>query len=102
MTAVDILSGECEGLPTLFAVPALPDNESALVREGLVRRRLATTEGVCPCGARRPAIPRRARRAMARHSRDVPVYSVQIQHENDCPAIHPDTVAAVAGRRWSR
>ena len=102
MTTFDVFSGDVEGVSTAFVVPVLPDDAPATVREGIARRRLATVSGVCPCGARRPQLNRELRRRLKREGAQQEYFSVDIQHDDDCAAVSPETVAFIRGWRWSR
>lgn len=101
MTEFDVIGGRVEGIDSAFVVSALPDDAPAVVREGLVRRRLATTRGECPCGARRPALNRELRRRLQRGEAVGEVHTLTIEHEDDCEAIAPETVAYLRGWRWT-
>lgn len=93
----DVVLGEVDGVPTMFVVTAIPDDAPAAVREGIARRRLATLNGVCPCGAVRPRLTRQQRRAIQRgrfHGH------AAIEHEDGCPAIDATLVPLV--RAWLR
>ena len=104
MTAYEVFSGEIHpGISTAYVVPVIPDDAPATVREGITRRRLATINGRCPCGATRPPMPRAVRRRLQRHQAPPEAYDASIVHEDDCPAVHPDTLAWLNGwRRISR
>jgi hypothetical protein len=101
VTSFDVFTGAVEGIDTAFVVPALPDDATETVREGIARRRLATINGECPCGARRPRLSRELRRRLKRASGEQEFFSVDIEHEVDCPAVAPETIAHVRGWRWS-
>jgi hypothetical protein len=100
MTGFDVFSGSVEGFDTAFVVPTLTEDAPPIVREGIARRRLATINGECPCGARRPRLNRELRRKLQREGGGSEAYSVDIEHEDDCPAIAAETVAFVRGWRW--
>ena len=74
------------GEPTLYFGPELRENLPPHVLEGLTRRRLVALGQTCPCGARL-VLPNRATRRAARKAARVPVWPVQVAHEDDCPAI---------------
>jgi hypothetical protein len=80
----------------IYAGPHIPESAPAIVREGLVRRRLACTEGGCPCGSRVELPNRAARRAMKR-DRGVTWVAAPV-HAAGCPAVAAETVAWV--REW--
>jgi hypothetical protein len=101
VTGFDVFSGTVEGIDTAFVVPTLPDDASPVVREGIARRRLATINGECPCGAHRPPLNRELRRRLKRDGGSPAAYSVDIEHESDCPAIAEETIAFVRGWRWT-
>jgi hypothetical protein len=63
----------------------------AHVKEGLARRRIVNSGGVCPCGAR-AVFPNRAQRRKA--AREGRLISTTVEHEEDCPAL-------LKGRRWT-
>lgn len=78
--------------PVLVVLTPIPDDAPAPVREGIARRNLVLTEGACPCGAT-VIRPNRAERRKARGD----AVHVAVRHEDDCPAIHPATVAWLRG-----
>jgi hypothetical protein len=92
----ETLTGEVEGIPTVFVVLAIPDDAPHVVREALARRRLATMTGECPCGARRPKLSRQARRRLARGEQfgEVSESFLIVEHEHGCPAGDVDTLRA--------
>lgn len=69
------------GERVLYVQPDIPDNAPADMKEGLARRRIVNTGGVCPCGARFVA-PNRAERRRAKGR----VIHIEVEHEPDCPA----------------
>jgi hypothetical protein len=60
--------------------PDITEDQSPDVREGIVRRRLVVTTGVCPCGARFE-LPELVRST---------VTYIRVEHEPDCPALIRD------------
>lgn len=72
-----------DGQRALVVVPALRDDDPPVLREAMVRRRITTLTGVCPCGAVRVLQNRAQRRADARAGR---ASYVPIVHADDCPA----------------
>jgi len=64
-----------------------PDDAIDRLLVGLARRALVNGGGDCPCGARMP-LPNRAQRRRG-------VVHVDIEHENDCPAVTGNLTAAV-------
>jgi hypothetical protein len=44
--AFEVLTGDVDGIPTAFVVPAIPEAASPQVRGAIARRRLATVSGV--------------------------------------------------------
>jgi hypothetical protein len=94
----DLITGDVQGLRTLFVVPRIPDDAPERVREGIARRRLATVTGRCPCGAERPRLNREQRRKVARRKARY-LGIAEIAHENDCPAISNEVERALG--RWS-
>lgn len=100
MTAFDYIYGEVDGLSTLFVVPSIPEDAHESVREGIARRRLATVNGECPCGGRRPRLSRAQRRAAQRRTGG-DVGSFAVEHEADCPAVAEATEAHIRGWRRS-
>lgn len=101
MTEFDVMTGRVEGIDSAFVLPTVAEDAPAIVREGLARRRLATLRGECPCGARRPALNRELRRRLQRGGAAGEVHRVAIEHEDDCEAIAPETVAFLRGWRWT-
>ncbi len=77
-------------IKTAYVLPVIPDNAPYMVREGIARRRLVATTGVCPCGA------------VMDVGTPVPgeVASIAVEHERGCPAITAKLEKAV--RRWMR
>lgn len=97
---VDFISGELDGISTMFVVPTVPEDAPPVVREGLARRRITTIKGVCPCGGSRPKLPRSVRRRLARAGQPAELHSVAVEHEHDCPAVAQETEAHMRGWRW--
>jgi hypothetical protein len=62
----------------------LPEDDPELA-EALVRRNLVNCGGVCPCGARIPALNRAERRRLSRQH-DPALRHVTVWHEAECPA----------------
>lgn len=78
----------------IMLMPAPPaDDAPTIVREGIVRRRLAAAKGRCPCGATAPMPNRSERRRAVRERR---IIRVRVEHEPACAAVHPTVVAALA------
>ena len=94
----DYISGDVQGLRTLFVVPRIPEDAPTSVHEGIARRWLATITGRCPCGAERPKLNREQRRKVARRKARY-LGIADIAHENDCPAISAEVERALG--RWS-
>lgn len=69
-------------------VPQIPDDAPDNVREGLARRRLALTEGRCPCGVR-TALPA---------PQDGSLEVVGLEHRDHCPAVTKNLRRAL--RKW--
>lgn len=91
-----VLVGAVGGERIAYFGPPLLETYPPAVREGLVRRRLVATTGVCPCGARMVVPNRAARRAAARAGQVF--LQVQVEHDVDCPAVDPRVDRAGAGR----
>lgn len=70
----------------------IPDAAPPAVREGLARRRIANSGGICPCGAQL-VMPNRAQRRRAERT-GVPV-TVTIEHADGCPAATDILTAAM-------
>lgn len=83
-----------KGQRVLYVGEALPEGVSAVVAEGLVRRRLAALTGTCPCGAAYSLPPRAVRRAAARRGEAL---TGAVLHEDDCAAIAAELDAYLAG-----
>ncbi len=80
------------GVRTAWVMPVIPDRAPFAVREGIARRRLVATTGVCPCGAE-----------MDCGNLDLQagaITNVAVEHERGCPAITAKLEKAV--RRWMR
>lgn len=87
MSSTDaILVTAASGERALYVGPTLSESLPPEVLEGLTRRRLVATTGVCPCGASLVVPNRAARRAAARIGR---VLHVDVEHEDDCAALDP-------------
>lgn len=71
------MSRSTRELRVIVVSHSLSDEDRQLEKEGLVRRRLVATTGVCPCGAVLE-LPRELRPG---------VHTVRVEHEHDCPAI---------------
>lgn len=84
-TSDAVLVGIVDGERVAYVGPQLHETYPPLLLEGLVRRRLVATTGVCPCGARMVVPNRAARRAAARTGQAV--MHVRVEHEDDCPAV---------------
>lgn len=89
MSATDMLLLDDDGQPTAYLGPELHENLPPHVLDGLVRRRLVALGQPCPCGARL-VIPNRAARRAAHRKGQGPVTRVQVEHEDDCPAVCPE------------
>lgn len=75
---LDVALVEVDGIGRVAMVlPTIPEDAAPLVREGLGRRRLVMTTGVCPCGAR------------------LQLPDPRLAHEDDCPAIDATLTAAL-------
>jgi hypothetical protein len=95
----DLLLIDDTGRPYLYAGPELRDDLPPDILEGLTRRRLVALGHDCPCGARLVLPSRAERRAAAkRKPNSPPMHRVRVEHEDDCPALHPDIDAAARGR----
>ncbi len=79
------------GIRTAFVVPKIPDAAPFAVREGIARRRITAMTGQCPCGAVMN---------VGDDLRAGAVTNVNIEHEDNCPAITSRLAKAV--RRWIR
>lgn len=88
---------EIDGQRIGYVLADPPENGPADVREGIARRNIVATGGTCPCGARM-VLPNRANRR--RSARAGQVICVNVEHENDCPAVTSTLLAAMG--RWSR
>lgn len=97
-TSDAVLVGTLDGERTLYVGPELEEGLPPVVLDGLTRRRLVSLGHSCPapCGARL-VMPNRAQRRAAR-SRGT-VLHVDVEHEDDCPAIAPELEAHLRGRR---
>jgi hypothetical protein len=84
------------GLKTLVVLLPVPDDAPAEIREGLARRNIVNRGGTCPCGAV-ATVPNRAERR-----RRGGVVSVQILHEDDCPATDENIRPALAAWQATR
>jgi hypothetical protein len=90
-SGVDVLSGRLDDTDVAVVAAAISECLPPHVREGLARRRLVLTGSRCPCGATAQLPNRADRRAAQRAGR---IVHATVAHALDCPAIHPDTVAA--------
>jgi hypothetical protein len=72
---------------TMFVLPVIHEDMPAGLKQALERRRRATMDGVCACGARRSA-PSGSR----------PLLHAVTTHEHDCPA-HDDAIERMY-REW--
>jgi hypothetical protein len=90
-----VITSVLAGERSVYVGPDIPDAAHPVVREGAARRRLVGTTGKCPCGAVLPVPNRVQRRAAMRSSTPM---IVRVQHEDECPAIDPATVAWAGGR----
>lgn len=95
MSRTDAVLVDRDGRITDYYGPQLTEGLPPVALEGLARRRLVALGSTCPCGARM-VLPSRAERRAAR--RRSPVLSVQIEHEDDCPAVCPELLDG----RWRR
>jgi hypothetical protein len=84
VSVTDLLLLDDDGRRTGYLGPELSEDLPPHVLEGLTRRRLVSLGEPCPCGARLVIPNRAARRAATRARR---VLHVEIEHEDDCPAI---------------
>jgi hypothetical protein len=77
---VDVALVETQGFGRVAMVmPTCPEGAPPEIREGLVRRRLVMTTGVCPCGAR------------------LLLPDARIAHQDDCPAVDAALAFALGG-----
>ena len=88
---VDVLTGRLDDAEVAVVAASISECLAPHVCEGLVRRRLVLTGSRCPCGATAQLPNRASRRAAQRTGR---VVHATVTHESNCPAIHPDTLAA--------
>lgn len=79
----DAIVTTVDGERALLVLPSIPDGGSDELREGIARRRLTTTTGRCPCGARMTLPNRRQRRQAVRRKQPL---TATVEHEADCPA----------------
>lgn len=89
MSNTDAVFFDAHGVRSLYIGPELRESLPPVVLEGLTRRRLVALGEVCPCGARLVMPSRAERRAAGKTSRGA-VWSIQVEHEDDCPAICPE------------
>ena len=61
----------------------IPDDAPTVLREGLARRAIVNTGGICPCGAKFKMPTRALRRKAVRAGA---VIEITVEHESDCPA----------------
>ena len=78
------------GARVALVLPIIPEAAPYKIREGIARRRIAATTGVCPCGATIDYSELQPGRASA----------VEVRHEHGCPAVTKTLVKAI--RRWCR
>lgn len=90
-----VLLGD-DGRRTAYVGPELREGLTPVVLEGLTRRRLVALGQACPCGARM-AVPSRAIRRAARRRGQV-VLPVQVEHDENCPAVCPELLSGA----WCR
>jgi len=98
----DLFVRDIHGQRAAILLPVIPDDAPDEIREGIARRRLTTLTGTCPCGARMAGPNREQRRQMDKDRRrgiaGQVVWSIEIQHEDDCPAVNNVLTEAIA--RW--
>lgn len=87
-----IIMSNPQGERVMLSMPKIPDDAPELVREGIARRRLTAVTGECPCGARVLWPDRAARRRMRRSGEAT---QIRAEHEDDCPAITANILAAI-------
>lgn len=77
-----------DGNRVLYVVPVVPDDAPEVIREALVRRRIATIGGTCPCGESTITLTRQQRRTRHRAAtkRQANVIYGVFEHARDCPA----------------
>jgi hypothetical protein len=96
MSAADVIHDELvvftlpDGRRAVVVLPAIPDGAPFRIREGIARRRITATTGICPCGARLDY-------AAARGEGGVSV--AEVRHAPTCPA-DTDRLANLI-RRWA-
>lgn len=97
----DIVIRQMFGLKAAVLLPDIPDGAPDPVREGIARRRLVMTTGACPCGAVMTGPNRAQRRQIIRDRRhhDTQAWQVDIQHDNDCPAVDDKLYPAIEAWR---
>lgn len=94
MIAIRELDGQRIG----YVLADPPEDGPADVREGVARQNVVAFGGTCPCGARM-VLPNRAERR--RHARQGQPITVNVEHEDGCPAITTSLLAAALAR-WKR
>ena len=77
------MGADSAGRGVVVVAPDIPDSAPAVVREGLVRRRLVAVTGRCPCGATL-TVP---------ELRPGTVTTVEVLHEAASPAADPQVDA---------
>lgn len=93
MIAFKVINGE----KVAYVLTDPPEDAPPDVREGVARRNLTALGGACPCGAVLRLPNRAERRRAARSGQTV---HVEVEHENDCPAVDANLIGAIG--RWSR
>lgn len=86
---------EVNGEKVAYVLTDPPEDAPPEVREGIARRNVTALGGRCPCGATL-RLPNRAERRRAARSGQ-PVH-VEVQHEDNCPAVTANIESAI--RRW--
>lgn len=76
-------------------LPVIPEDAPYRIREGIARRRIVITTGVCPCGALADL-----QLMLDDASTGRPVGAGEVVHERGCPADTATLVKAI--RRWKR
>lgn len=86
----------------LYVLPAIPEDATPNLREGLARRRIAALTGECPCGADSPELSRQQRRARQRRRDKAKTQAVAaravFEHEPDCLAANENLIPLL--REW--
>jgi hypothetical protein len=89
---VDRLTGEVDCL----LLPEIPGDAPALIQEGIARRCVTATEGVCPCGAVLGHLSKE--QGLSCVARGTCPVAHTYDHATDCPA--SDTILEPALRAW--